>query len=646
MPAPAKQRSCDVWLSKSIKLNLFSHDAMNDGFRLWIGGESGAGKALALDTYLPTPTGWTTIGKVKVGDTLFDEEGWPCRVTAATPVMPGRPCFELEFDTGEKIIADAEHQWWTFTAPDRHQMLKGSAEFRDQRRAARPLRGQRTVKSRRPEVPITEVTGALRTTEEMARQVRWGQARNEANHSIRVAPGLHDDGEDVELPLDPYVLGVWLGDGHSKAGRITTADAFIVEELRQRGFPCTKATGKYAYKVHGLGAKISALRVRGAKHVPNIYFRASRQQRLELLQGLLDTDGTSSGGAIEFCNTKYNLAMAVAELARSLGHKVSIKEGLAKLYGRVIGPRWRLSWTPYEYVFKLPRKRKTQRIGSRETLRWHYVVKMTRIPSVPVRCISVDSPNRMYLASESMIPTHNSSATMLVAEQAIQHGQVIVLDAHGEHGNLWSVSPSVTRRFGYGGDAVDLNSVQWCIDEVAAGKSLLVDLSHWTDIYPARLDQFILEFMRNLYELRRKHPKWTLVVLEEAQNVIPQQQMAGQADNIRMMLGMITGGRKYGLQFILTSQQQSLVEIRAVKGCNTRLFLRATAKEDWKHIRPYLPPSLSLGFKSVKEDHDITKLASGEGAFLSRWTPDTLIRLRMPETKLRKPLQDAMGTED
>ena len=69
------------------------------------------GKALALDTPLPTPTGWTTMGSVQVGDTLFDESGAPCRVTAATNVMLNRPCYSVRFSDGSSIIADADHLW-------------------------------------------------------------------------------------------------------------------------------------------------------------------------------------------------------------------------------------------------------------------------------------------------------------------------------------------------------------------------------------------------------------------------------------------------------------------------------------------------------------------------------------------------------
>jgi hypothetical protein len=86
-----------------------------------VAGATGSGKALALDTPIPTPRGWTTMGEIQVGDEVFDENGHPNAVTAATPVMHGRPCYEVEFSDGTVIVADAEHLWRTSTVARRQQ---------------------------------------------------------------------------------------------------------------------------------------------------------------------------------------------------------------------------------------------------------------------------------------------------------------------------------------------------------------------------------------------------------------------------------------------------------------------------------------------------------------------------------------------
>ena len=89
-------------------------NGLHPGQMIVIAARPAVGKALALDTPLPTPAGWTTMGEVRVGDQLLGSDGRPTQVVAATEVMHGRPCYEVEFDDGEKIIADADHQWLTW----------------------------------------------------------------------------------------------------------------------------------------------------------------------------------------------------------------------------------------------------------------------------------------------------------------------------------------------------------------------------------------------------------------------------------------------------------------------------------------------------------------------------------------------------
>ena len=89
-------------------------NGLHPGQMVVIAARPAIGKALALDTPLPTPAGWTTMGEVRVGDQLLGADGKPTRVIAATEVMHGRPCYEVEFDDGEVIVADEKHQWLTW----------------------------------------------------------------------------------------------------------------------------------------------------------------------------------------------------------------------------------------------------------------------------------------------------------------------------------------------------------------------------------------------------------------------------------------------------------------------------------------------------------------------------------------------------
>jgi replicative DNA helicase len=93
-------------------------NGLHPGQMVVVAARPAVGKALALDTPLPTPDGWTTMGEVRVGDYLIDANGKPTRVVAATGVLHGRPCYEVEFSDGSVIIADENHQWRTWLRPD------------------------------------------------------------------------------------------------------------------------------------------------------------------------------------------------------------------------------------------------------------------------------------------------------------------------------------------------------------------------------------------------------------------------------------------------------------------------------------------------------------------------------------------------
>src|SRR6185437_4467973 len=90
-------------------------NGLHPGQMVVIAARPAVGKALALDTPLPTPAGWTTMAAVAAGDQLIGADGRPTRVVAVTEVMHGRPCYEVEFSDGEVIVADEEHQWLTWT---------------------------------------------------------------------------------------------------------------------------------------------------------------------------------------------------------------------------------------------------------------------------------------------------------------------------------------------------------------------------------------------------------------------------------------------------------------------------------------------------------------------------------------------------
>ncbi|MFZ2738445.1 MAG: terminase TerL endonuclease subunit [Burkholderiaceae bacterium] len=358
------------------------------------------GKALALDTPIPTPDGWTAMGDLSEGDLVYDEAGMPCRVVFATPVMEGRECYRVTFSDGTNIVADAEHLWRT-----------------QARRKGNGRQGRRRQSS-----------DDVRTTAEIAATLHLDARRVEWNHSIPVAAPLL--GAVAELPVAPYVLGAWLGDGSAAAAIITSVDAEVEAALRAEGVPVRVRDNAHRARSLILSdgvrrgdpslsqgtvqGRLRALGVLGDKHIPRVYQRASVAQRMALLRGLMDTDGyVSRVGQCELTLTNKRLSIDALELMRGLGFKPQWSEDRATLSGRDIGPRYRVRFQSFtdRPVFGIARKRVRLRDAPTRRVRsqTRQIVGCERVESVPVRCIQVDSPSHLYLAGESMVPTHNTT---------------------------------------------------------------------------------------------------------------------------------------------------------------------------------------------------------------------------------------------
>lgn len=346
------------------------------------------GKMLAMDTPLPTPTGWTTIGDVRVGDTLFDEEGKPCSVLAVHPIDPEPESYRLVFSNGEQIHACAEHLWLTTARVDQPGVGVGARQDGLFRGQPRPTLGW-SLRTR------------LRTTREIYETQTVGK-RGDRNHAVNMPAPLVLPA--CELPIDPYVLGVWLGDGDAEGARVTIADADFPFFSTQ--IPCLGARQQVKdrtprYTLMGMRQVLRPLL--NNKHIPSIYLRASSAQRLALLQGLMDTDGcVSKAGQCEFGSSNELLVAQVRELLASLGIKATPKwrETTAK-------PACRMLFFTEQPVFRMPRKLARMR-SSLTRAKTVQIVKVQRIATEPMRCITVSSPSGLYLCGRTMIPTHNT----------------------------------------------------------------------------------------------------------------------------------------------------------------------------------------------------------------------------------------------
>jgi hypothetical protein len=205
-----------------------------------VAGELGAGKALAVDTPIPTPSGWALMGDLAPGDLVFDERGKPTQVLATSAVMVDHRCYEVVFSDGSTIVADAEHLWTTVPETARARVAKANYKARQAGTAQASL----AIATRELTGPGWASRGATLTTEEIKATMR---VRGQANHAIPVTAPLELPAAD--LPIDPYLLGAWLGDGSSRGGRIYSADPEILANIELAGYDVRKLAQPFAYAI-------------------------------------------------------------------------------------------------------------------------------------------------------------------------------------------------------------------------------------------------------------------------------------------------------------------------------------------------------------------------------------------------------------
>lgn len=351
----------------------------------------GSGKALDLDTRIPTPNGDKTMRDVHVGDYVFDEKGQPTKVINVSPIFQNHKCYEVEFADGEKIIADAEHQW---------------------------------------EVNLHGGKKIITSTQEMVKDYilpprknphyKWKEYRYSVDTPNAVAY------TEQSLPIDPYILGLWIGDGDKRNGTITSSiDDFkdITKNITDRGYKIFSIKNDTNHnkkiRIHdGHDVALQKLlrdnHILYTKKIPDQYLHGSIQQRVDLLAGLLDSDGYISEDGrnkCEFsqCAAHYHIIQDVSYLLTSLGIKHQIKETSKKCQGKSF-KTYRIHFrvhNQYEF-FKLPRKK--QRLTDyMYSPSWKKsIISIKEVVSRPTKCIMVDSPSHLYLCGEKNTVTHNS----------------------------------------------------------------------------------------------------------------------------------------------------------------------------------------------------------------------------------------------
>jgi hypothetical protein len=330
------------------------------------------GKLIAHDEPVPTPTGWRRHGDLKPGDEVFHPSGRVIRVVATSP--DGEASMRVSTSDGGSVVVHPAHEW---TVYDRARGKWRTLETRQLKARSLVLRGKKD-----------------RYTIQLP------------HHDVLECPYR-------PLPMDPYTLGVWLGDGTTMRPAVTHDPADIFEipyEVSSRQVHAT--TGVVTTYYAGLRSDLKATGVMGNKHIPDAYLWAAPDDRWALLEGLIDTDGSvGTDGRVRFINANEGLARQVVHLVRSLGYRASWNvaeptlsssgiQGVQRVY--VVG------FSPYDGRIPARLRRKQNKADGRCMRRRIGIVSVEPVESRPGRCIEVDSEDGLYLVSEHLVATHNS----------------------------------------------------------------------------------------------------------------------------------------------------------------------------------------------------------------------------------------------
>jgi replicative DNA helicase len=376
------------------------------------------GKAQPLDAKVRTLTGWKRMGELQVGETLASVDGQPSTVTALFP-QGEKAVYRVHFSDGRSAECCAEHLW--------------------------------RVHCRHWEQPRVLSTADLQALLEKTRY----------QNRVWIEQHQGEFGHQIPLPIDPWALGCLLGDGClTETGDVHFSSASrssaLLERLSQRLAPnwvlsragrCDdgvgppdggKSPGAQAAAAHPLRLDLDALQrsglVSAEKFVPRLYLEASREHRLDLLRGLLDTDGwVERSGTVRFATSSAQLAADVTELVRSLGgwcrntpsqpqfKKANREEaqGLPSYLLHISHPEPQMLFTLAEKRDRTPKHQKRER-------RLNVLsVQLTR--QAECQCIAVSHPSCLYITNDDVL-THNTAFALNIAENvAVSEGLPVVV---------------------------------------------------------------------------------------------------------------------------------------------------------------------------------------------------------------------------
>jgi hypothetical protein len=326
--------------------------------------------ALACDTPVLTQGGWKKHGDLQVGDSVYTPKGLS-RVIA-TKHYSDSQCMKVVFRGNQEIVCSSGHLW--------RAMKWNSARVKGEKRVGWESKISKTSELmssyRNPYIPVTGYSSL-----------------------------------PVDLPIAPYTLGAWLGDGDNSGGRVCGPDHEVFDSILKDGYElseshCPSRAPFQTRTVYNLIKDLRKLDLLHNKHIPPIYFTASVNQRLALLQGLMDTDGNMSkmyGNGATFVQKGERLSLDVLALVNSLGFRAGICRAENAHY-----ISFSVSVNDLLVPFRVQRKINNIKVEKpqKQSKNW-YIQSVEEYVTVPTNVIQIEDPEGIYLVGHALIPTHS-----------------------------------------------------------------------------------------------------------------------------------------------------------------------------------------------------------------------------------------------
>lgn len=341
-------------------------------------------KGLPLDTEIPTENGWTIMKDLQVGDKVFDKDGNLCTVVIKSGIHYN-PCYTINFSKDFSITADCDHRWLVYFST--HPNTKYHGKPREE----------------------------IMTTKELYEYLQTYNPKNQYQiPKIQLNRALNL--EEKPLPIDPYILGLWLGDGTASCGQITQElNSKSWDIIKSKGYEISdnqeKREGVQAERrtVYGLMTLLKQNNLLNNKHIPEIYQRGSINQRIALIRGLMDADGFYSKKNNRFIMSTTNKWQSdgLIKLLASLGIKAS-----ENIVIRSNGYKENTIYYDVKFNTTLfnPFLCRNQNVVGKETKNQYWSIKsIVPTETIPTQCIMVDSPSHTYLCTKHMLVTHNTN---------------------------------------------------------------------------------------------------------------------------------------------------------------------------------------------------------------------------------------------